>query len=371
MSDNEQLSFGLKNAAKKFHKNRAEYYRYLASMLESSKGNTKMSTLFERDAQRYEGKARGILAAYWHNKYLNNGGNLAECWQGTLPDDEISIIRVAQSAGDGALLAALNDVSRVAMLSDRVKKEVIGTLTAAIIGVAVATFMMTVFPIFSSNKLQEVYSFIPLSEWGKKGKAFNQHADNVKDYGLYCVVALSFILFFFSWTINNLTGPVRDWMDKNIAVYRTIRDIKGALFLATMATLTRKRGNVMYTVATSLTTLATSARSPWLKWRVEEIVDRIESSGATGSDAFATNLLSEEMYFFLRDTQEARGFSEGFDETGKFVENTILGGIIGRMTVYRWTLLLTGVACVVGVMGWQFSVIYEMKEVMTTYYSSR
>ena len=365
------LTRAVRVAAGKFNKHRAEYYKYLASMLEASKGGTKFSTLFERDAQRYEGRPRGVLASYWSNVYLNNGGNLAETWQGTMPDDEVSIIRVAQNAAGDAITFALRDVSRVAMLSDRVKKEVMGTLSAAIIGLAIATFMATVFVVFSSTKLQEVYSFIPLDVWGPKGKAFNSHAEHVKEYGLYAVIVIFLIGFYFSWTVNNLTGPIRDWLDTHVAVYRTIRDIKGALFLSTMSTLTRRRSGVMYTLGESLSTLSQSARSPWFKWRVDEVLERIENSGATGSDAFQTNIISAEMFYYLRDTQEARGFSEGFEETGKYVENTILDAIISNMTIYRWAMLLTGVACVVGIMAWQFSVIYEMKSVMTNYYSSR
>ena len=370
MTDN-RIPASVRSAARRFRKNRAEYYRYLASMIEASKGDTKISALFERDAQRYEGLPRGILAAYWATTYLNNGGNLSEAWQGTLPDDEVSIIRVAQTASDGALLSALRDISRVAMLADQVHSEVVGTLMAAVVGASIGIFMLTVFVVFSSQKLQDVYSFIPLSEWGPHGKAFNTHAQRVKDYGLYAIVGLGLIAYYVMWTVNNLVGPVRDWLDCNVAMYRTIRDIKGALFLGTMSTLTRKRGNVMYTLEASLSTLAQSARSPWLRWRVEEIIAGIQASGAVGSDAFHTNLLSPEMYYFLRDTQEARGFSEGFEETGKFVEGSILKSIIKSLTVYRWILLLTGVVCVIAVMGWQFSVIYEMKGVMTNYYSSR
>jgi type II secretory pathway component PulF len=156
-----------------------------------------------------------------------------------------------------------------------------------------------------------------------------------------------------------------------VSIYKTIRDIKGARFLSIMATLTRKRGNVMYTLGASLSTLSQSARSPWLKWRFEEIINRLEMLGASAADAFHTNIISQEMYFFLRDTQEALGISEGFSETGKFVETTIIDKIIKNMAIYRWILLLFGVACVVGIIAWQFSVIYEMKSVMSTYYSSR
>ena len=365
------LPTNVRLAARSFQRKRAVYYRYLASMLESSKGGTKLATIFERDAQRYEGKPLGRLAAHWSALYQANGANLADAWQGTLPDDEVSVIRVSQDAGDGALLSALKDVARIAKLSDRVKNEVLATMAAAIVGVSIALTMATIYPIFATTKLQEVYGFLPLSEWGPRGKSFNQHAANVKDYGLYFVLLLFLVISYFMWTINGLIGPVRDWLDSKVAVYKTIRDIKGALFLATRSTLTRKRGNVMFTLGESLQQLAQSARSPWSRWRLEEIANNIESAGAVGSTAFKTNMLSEEMYYYLRDTQEARGFSEGFDETGKYVEENVVEQIVRNMTIYRWILLLTGVVVVVSIIGWQFAVIYEMKGVMLNYYSSR
>lgn len=365
------LPFAVRNAASKFRKQRADYYSYLSSMLEASKGNTKFATLFERDAQRYEKEARGVLCRHWCDTYMSNGGNLGATWEGTFPADEVAIIRVAQDAGDSALYSALKDVARIAALSDKVKSEVIGTLAAAVIGLTIAAVMLTLFPVISARKLQEIYSFIPLDQWGPNGTAFNKHAQRVLDYGLYVLIAFVGIITYVQWTIEHLTGPARDWLDRNVVLYRAIRDIKGALFLATMATLTRRRGNVMFTLRDSLSLFGQNARSPWLKWRIEQVVDGIDQTGAVGTDAFNTPLLSREMFFYLRDTQEARGFADGFVEAGNYVESNILQGIIKRMTIYRWVMLLSGVMCVIGVMGWQFSIIYEMKGVMQNYYSSK
>jgi type II secretory pathway component PulF len=370
MSDN-AIAFTIRRAAARFKGSRADYYHYLALMLESTKGGTKISTIFDNDAQRYEGKPRGALSAYWSQTYQSKGANLADAWQGTLPDDEVTIIRVAQTASDGALIPALHDISRIAKLSDRVKTEVVWTLSAGIVGITVALLMLTVFPVYSAGLLQERYAFLPLSEWGPLGKSLLAHAERVKSYGIYVVLFIVALLSGFSWSINNLIGPVRDWLDTHVVVYRTIRDIKGAMFLATMSTLTRKRGNVMYTATASLSTLVQSARSPWLKWRVQEILDRIEHSGMRGSEAFKTKILSNEMYYFLNDTQAAIGYSEGFDETGKYVENKILGNIIKSMSIFRWVLLLTAVFAVAGMMGWQLSVVFEMGRAVQTYYTSR
>ena len=371
MADKKKIPFAVRTAAAKFRKKRAEYYSYLSSMLEASQGNTKFITLFERDAQRYQGEPRGVLCAYWRDVYMNNGAALGDAWQGTLPDDELAIIRVAEGAGAGAVMSALKDMARIAALSEKVKSEVLATLLVGVVGVGIALAMATLFPVFASAKLQEIYSFIPLDQWGPKGKAFNSYAKGVVSYGVYFVAVFFLVFTFIQWTVNNLTGPVRDWLDSKVVLYRVIRDIKGALFLATMSTLTRRRGNVMFTLRDSLTMFGQNARSPWLRWRVEQVVDGIDQTGAIGTDAFNTPLLSREMFFYLRDTQEARGFAEGFVETGNYVETNILAGLIKRMTAYRVILLLAGVATVVGVMGWQFGVIYEMKGVMSLYYSSK
>jgi hypothetical protein len=369
--ESKSIPSNIKTAARRFRKERVDYYKYLASMLESSKGQTKFETLFERDAQRYDGKPRGILAAYWYSEYQQNGANLSSALEGTLPTDEVAVLRVAEAASDGAISSALRDVSRIAALSDRLRKETISTLGAAVGGLVLAILMLTIFPVFSSRKLIEMYSFIPLDAWGSRGKAFNNYAEWIASFGLYVVVFLSLIIFFVVWTFENLIGPTRDWLDKNISVYKCLRDVKGALFLSTMSTLTRRRGGGMQTLTDSLHTFILSIRSPWLKWRVEEVVSNIEVTGATGSDSFKTNLLSEEMFFFLRDTQEARDFASGFQETGAYVETVLIETIIKRLGLYKWGILMVGVITVIAVLGWQSSVIGEMKGVMTNYYSSQ
>jgi len=362
----------VRRAAARFRKHRARYYENLAGKLQAGRGNIKLLEIFERDAQRYPGEPLGVLSAYWADVFANNGANLAEAWQGTFPDDEVSIIRIAADAGDGAaLLNALTDISRIAKLTDKVKKAVIGTLSAGIIGITIAMTMATMFPMVAAAKFQEIYGFIPLDQWGPRGKAFVNHAERVKTYGIYFLAAVALLITYIQWTVNNLVGPARDWLDQKIVLYKTIRDIKGALFLSTMATLTRKRGNVMFTMRQSLETFGASVRSKWLRWRVQQVVDGIDATGGVGSEAFNTNLLSKEMFYFLRDTQEANGFAEGFEETGRYVESTVLDDVLLRMTIYRWVLLLAGVATVLGVFGWQFSVIYEMKGVMQTYFTSK
>ncbi|WP_298706140.1 hypothetical protein [uncultured Variovorax sp.] len=365
------VPFAIRQAAAKFRSQRADYYSYIADKMEGGKGDIKMLSLFEKDAQRYGKSPRAKLSQYWAEAYETNGANLAAAWDGTLPDSELAIIEVAQEAGAGALLAALRDVARVARLTDQLRGAVISSLAAGAFGLLLGLVMLTVFPMIAAAKLQEIYSFIPLEEWGPRGTTFNKWGANVRDYGLYVVLVVGVVLFAIYWSVDNLIGPLREWLDEHVVLYRVARDVRGALFLATMSTLTRKRGNTMFTLSAALATFAQSVRSPWLRWRVEEVAEGVARTGALGSEAFNTKLLSQEMYWFLEDMQGARGFAEGFEATGQHVEESMLKRLLKRLTIYRWAMLLAGVACVLCVMAYQAGVIYEMKNTMTNFYSSR
>jgi hypothetical protein len=363
----DNLPFSLRVAASRFSPHRADYYFYLSSVLKSSNGNLKVLQIFENDSVRYQGAPRGILSDYFYDTYANNGGDLATTFEGIFPDDEVANLRVGQDAGENGIIGALEDVARLAKLAIKVRSESLGTVAAGLIGIAIAAVMLTAFPIFAVNAIQNAYSFIPVEAWGKIGRNFYAYASGVKTYGIYVGMLLVLIGSYVAWSIDNLTSPVRNWLDEHIALYRVIRDIKGALFLSTMSTLTRRRGNVMYTLRQSLEAFSASARSPWLKWRIGQIIDGSDLSGAIGTEAFKTGLLSKEMYFFLEDMQRANGFSEGFQATGNHVESTVLASIIVRMTVYRWVLLGLALASVLAMFAWNFSVIYEMRDAMKVF----
>lgn len=364
------IPFKVGQAARKFHRQRAAYYIYAASVLKGSGGNIKILQLFDNDVQRYQGSARGTLCEWWYDRYSENGGNLADSLQGTLPDDEVAVLRVAQDAGVDALVVALQDVGRTAVITDTARTAVLMTLLAAMIAVAIGIGMLTAFPVFASRVMRTNYDFLPLAFWGKSGKSFVAYAEWIESYIVYVAVAVGLSAFAINWTIPNLISPIREWLDEHIILYSVIRDLKGAMFLATMATLTRKRGGVMFTLKQSLETFSDSARTPWLKWRINQVIDGADETGALGVEAFNTGMISREMFYYLEDMQRARGFADGFEETGKYVESTVLEQIMRRLNIYRWVLLILALLAGLAMFSWQFRVIYEMKGAMATYLAS-
>lgn len=367
MSTDLNIPFQVRMAAHRFRGKRADYYRYAASILKSSGGGIKILQLFENDIVRFEGRPRGILCAYWHERYSINGGNLADTFQGTLPDDEVAIIRVSQDAGGEALIMALDDVSRMAKLTDQIRIQSLATVFAGLMGLTIATLMLTLFPIFSVKELANAYDFLPLEAWGSKGKRYHAYATWVEAHLLHFVFLLAVVSSTVHWTFGNLVGPFREWLDEHFALYRVARDLKGALFLSTMSTLTKKRGGIMFTLKQSLEIFSESARTRWLKWRIDQVIDGADQTGAIGVGAFNTGMISREMFFYLEDMQKARGFSEGFEETGKYVEANLLNDILNRMKFYRWGMLIFSLVVAISIFVWQFQVIHEMRGAMSSF----
>lgn len=357
-------------AANSFRKHRADYYEYAASVLKSSGGKIKILDLFGKDIERFQGKPRGALAAWWYDAYSLNGGNLADAFQGTLPDDEVAIIRVAQDAGGDSIIIAMADVARMAKLADEVRSQALATVMAGLVGVVIAVAMLTAFPIFSVKTIAGAYSFLPIEAWGQMGRRYYAYAQWVERALPFIALGGAVLVGFVLWSFTNLVGPIREKLDRHVGLYSVARDLRGALFLATMSTLTKPRGGAMFTLKGSLDIFLQSARSRWLKWRINQVIDGADQTGAIGVAAFQTGFLSDDMYYFLEDMQQAKGFEAAFAEAGHFVEDSLLKTIVKKMSVYRWVLLLSSLVCALGIFGWQFQVIYEMRGAMASYLAS-
>lgn len=364
------IPLNVKLAIWQFNRSRADYYAYFAAKLTSAGGGIKIMQMFEDDVLRFPGKTRGIIAEFWLQRYSANGANLAGAWEGTLPEDEVAVIRVAQDAGGDAVMHAVKDLARMAKLSDQVKQQAFMTMLAALIGLGVAAAMLTLFPIYVVSTLKKTYDFLPVEFWPSSAKKMMTYSDWVLSYGLYVLGVIALFGTYIHWSFDNLVNKSREWLDKKNVIYRTMRDLKGALFLYTMCTLTRRRGNTMFTLKQSLEIFMESARTPWLKWRIEQIVAGADATGAIDIQAFNTGLLSEDMFYFLEDMEKAKGFSEGLEATANYVEETILERIIKKMYFYRWILLLVALSAGLSVFGWQFSIMYDMRGAMSNYLSS-
>lgn len=124
------------------------------------------------------------------------------------------------------------------------------------------------------------------------------------------------------------------------------------------------------TLKRALSMFDNSTKSPWFSWRIRELIENIEASGGVSSEIFNTGIVSEEVYYYLRDMQESRGFTEGLNQTAMYVKEKLLARISLKLNVYMYVILAIAGITVFAVTTTQMAVIRSMAEAMKAFYSS-
>lgn len=358
--------FGARARARRgFKSQRAEYYQYLADLMEDAAGTRNFSEVFKSDAKRYAGTPRGVLSALWAEAYQENGADLAATWEPDLPVNDVMVIRVAQESGGTGIVQALRDMARVSRVIDSAVSEMIWTVSTGAIGILVALMGALAVPYFLEPQISKTFESVPQDQWGPTATNYKAFSDLVKAAWLPFVLFFGGLVGLIKWALPNYIGSWRRWLDEHFLVFSLYRDFRGALFMAVLASLVKRRkgGGEGMRLVGALNVLGKSAEA-WMHWHISQIVDRINRTGGLNSEVFATGLLDPETLFYMADLVESKGFEEGLEKAGLRTEQRASAIVRKRSIVLRWGLLAVGLVTVIGLTGWSFAVIFEMKDVM-------
>lgn len=352
-------------AARGFKPQRARYYQYLADLMEDAGGARNFSEVFRSDARRYAGTPRGVLSAFWAEEYEENGADLAATWDRDLPVNDVMVIRVAQESGGTGIVQALRDMARVSKVIDAAVSEMVWTVSIGAIGILVAVLSAMAVPFFLEPQIAKTFESVPQDQWGPLATNYKAFADFVRAGWFPVLALLCLIVGTIRWALPNYVGKWRRLLDEHFLVFSLYRDFRGALFMAVLASLVKRRkgGGEGMRLVGALNVLGRSAET-WMHWHISQIVDRINRTGGLSSDVFATGLLDKETLFYMTDLVESKGFEEGLEKAGLRTEERASEIVRMRATLLRWGLLVVGLLTVIGLTGWTFAVIFEMKDVM-------
>lgn len=363
------LSFDEKIAAMLFASKRPDYYLYLADLIEGTLGRTSLIDIFENDAARYGNSARGKLSALWARQFDQGGGSLARTFAGTLPDEDVVVLDTLQRAGgEGALQAALRDLALNSELVAKAKSIVIITMFASLVCLSMVLAMVIAMPLFTVPKIADAFSMLPASFYPTKAVSLFAFADFIKANWLVVVLGFVGAIAACGWSMSNITGRVRTFLDKYGIAWGLYRDLQSIKFLSFLAAMLQKRGNSFVGLRDAIEMQLVGA-SRWKRYHVALMLDMIDHEGKTGKELFETGIMDQTMQWYIADLIEARGIEEALQSVRERLKDRVIKRISVQSSVLAWTLMIVSIFLTSYLMFWHLTVIDDMRKALGLYLS--
>lgn len=354
--------------ARVFGPTRADYYEFLSASMADARGRHSLRDIFDRDARRHAGSSRGRLAASWSRLYAESGGDLYATWSGCFPASELALIRVAQISGTDALTHTLGDLAHVAGLVRRSRYILRTTIWSGLLSLCVFTATVLAVPLFTVPRLSAVFESLPVEYYGSRTRALFGFAGLVETVWPLLILALVLALAFILWSVSNLTGSIRQFLDKCF-IWRIHRSLSALGFMSFLAVLLQRRDASSTQLRTALAMLSVGA-SPWMREHLDDMLGRIDH-GVVGAETFDTGLLDRELYWYLQDMSEARGLVDALILLRDRLDGRVLPQVARQAQSIRWTLLACCVAGMLALGLWHYAAIDELRRSLMIFYASQ
>ncbi|MGS1006210.1 hypothetical protein [Achromobacter anxifer] len=354
--------------ALRFRAGRADYYEYLADLVEGTQGRKNLRDVFEDDARRHgEDTVRGRLSRHWAAMYLEAGGDLGAAWTDTLPSSECLLLSCVQEEG-GDLSAALRDVARAVRLATDAWWALVSAAAAGVAAAAVAFALLCAIPFFSVPRLQQVFQAVPVEDYGRLTRALFALAQGLRQWLALWLVLLLGLALLSLWSLPRYIGTLRPRLDGWL-LWRLYRDFHAIRFLALLAVLVRQHGAADTRLRRALAVQARDA-APWMHAHLLDMLGRIDG-GQTGPEIFGTGLLDADTWWYMADMMDALGMEAGLAQVRQRIESRLLARVRRQASALRWSLLLSSLAAVLGITLWHYGVIDELRHALTNFYASQ
>ncbi|NWD56720.1 general secretion pathway protein [Pseudomonas veronii] len=357
------VSLDTRIAAFLFRSKRADYYYYLADVIEGTKGKKSLLDIFLSDAKRYKTSARGKLSLHWATQFDRCGGSLSKTFQTTLPDEDVAALEALQeSGGETALESALRDLAANTELVSKAKSIVITTSAVAIACLAMLMVFVIMMPTYIVPKLIAAFSMLPPEYYPSSAASLFSLADFVGDY--WALIVFLFVAFIYgcTWSLSNVTGRTRAYLDKYGMAWGLYRDFQSIRFLSFLAAMIKRRGNES-TVLLDAVEMQTIGASRWKRYHIDLMLQYIKR-GSVGPELFATGIMDKTMEWYIADLIEARGFEDALEFVRDRLKERVLKKITTQSVIISWVVLMSSILLSSWLMFWQMAVIEDMRKAL-------
>jgi hypothetical protein len=357
----------LQMAVLSFHSQRADYYEYLADLMDATNGSKTLLNIFQDDAVRYStASARGILSRVWLERFPQAGGDLFSTWSDTLPIEDLLAIQSAQYSGAQALLRTFRQLANVVRLVDRARSMLFTTAFSGVAGLLLAFGSVLSIPFFTAQQFRQVFSAVPPEYFSSWTKALFATAEGLSIAWPYAGLMLLVGIVMLLWSFANWTGRFRTLADR-IGPWAFYRRVQTLRFISLLA-VTLSPGSCHGARLRDAISLQAQGASPWFARHLYAMVARLEL-GAQATDALDTGLIDPEIWWYFTDLTRTLGLDEALHRTRLRTEVHAIKCIGMQALYFRWGALLFALGVVLGIAFWHAQVFDELRQALSLHYS--
>lgn len=370
-SRKDALPLELRLASLSFRSRRGDYYRHLADIIEATQGRKKFMQIFQQDGRRYARKPRGILSRHWAEQFTAHGGRFDKVFAGTLPRDDVLLLRLLQDRGGDAILPeGLRDLSDSIALNQQAQDIVLKAVMVFMLPVGVTAASLASVPLVSAPRIQEVAQDLPTYAWPNSVANLVALSEFLTGYAPLLLLGLALAGIGIWLSMTRLTGRVRRWLDRYGVLWTIHRDFEAVRFLSNLALVLKTRNSKSDNLKDSLLALLYGA-GPYKADLLRQMLHNLMQRGKPAQEVFNVGLLSESMQHDLEDLIEARGLNAALEYLRPRLERTLIRQLQRRTQVLMWTTLLASLGLAVAVFILQMTSLHQVQEAVmrfnTTY----
>lgn len=220
------------------------------------------------------------LYALWLNRMEDRSFGAALI--GTVPDSDVMIIDAAEQSNQ--MVEGLQLLSKTVRSLSKMRSELKKAVAGPIFLFCMLSAMLVGFSYYLVPLLSQI---IKPSTWPLIGRALYAVSEVITGNGPGILVVLITAWSAYVWSLPRWVGKSRIKADRYVPLYSIYRDYVGSIFLIALASLMRSGVGL----AEALTLLAKRS-SPWQRWHITRILDRLDKEAAFPANAFDTGIFN-------------------------------------------------------------------------------
>lgn len=353
-------------SALRFRGQRADFYTYLAAVIEALEGRKTIKQILLSYADRHGATTcRGRLALHWADR-LEDTGDLAYAFQDSMPAQDVAILSMMQRIGGGAMPDGLRDLAALLQLNARILRIFVLTLLVALFGLLFALALTAALPTYIVPQLRASYGDISPDFHGVVSRRMFAYADFIDgNWMLLCAAGMACVPLV-AWALPNWHGAWRDKCDRIglLALYRNLQSIR---FLVTLSIVVQPRRTAQNIGFREAMLMLSEHGSRWQNAHYDRILPNMQE-GRIGAAAFNTGLLDADTYTYLDDMDEALGLNEALQRIRPRLEDRALRQAQRKAQFWRIVILAASILYMLGIYLAILAVTGEMRTatLMTT-----